>query len=588
MFALLCAIASFVAILGPGIIARAFSTASYSAVWLPVPGTLLMAVFGVLIWKATPRFPPDQVARWELCPMFLVLAVVPLIRPVSTLLSQMEMRVLGFVLLLGAIAMARGTYSIGPTGELYQNGISRTLEGSDRGDSRISYHVVQLVANRLSARSQAADLLFAPWNFSSRGPIAGLAASPLVLCTGARPPSAMVPVVRWTVFDPEGFAAYRVFLTALLAAGLFIPFGLARLFLDEHWSLFAFLCAAAAPFTVHELFFTWPKLAAGSYALLGIYLGFCRRPLAAGFAVGIGYLLHPSALLWFPAVLLVASLRFREDCKPAFRLNYALRSATLGVGGLGIWLVFWWWVNHGVIQQGGFIAYVRSAGGAPPTVMNWLTFRFRLLLDTLVPFWLFLFRPGDPALLPADHQFHRWVYFVQQWWCCLPLGCGLLVSASFVWSVVRGWTRKAGAVLWLLFLPSFILFLVYYGIPVTDLLREGLHAWVLGILVFSPVVWYRSGPLPSGFWRFLRIAFVFRGLELLLVLLPVSAWTRGYILQPPFQVSDFLSLLIMVAGTAGVTFAVVRTCRELQNESLSKSLQPVDTTVPVSSSGRVG
>src|SRR4051812_561175 len=250
LFAFLCAIASFVAILGPGIVARAFAGAPFSPVWLPVPGTLLMGIFGILIWKVTPRFPPDQAARWALCPIFLLLALAPVLRPLSSLLSRMEMRVLGFVLLVAAIAMGRGTYSVGPTGELYQNGISRTLESSDRGDSRIPYHVVQLVGNRLHANSQPAELLFAPWNFSSRGPISGLAASPLVLSGGGRPPSA-APVARWTVFDPEGFAAYRIFLSALFAAGLFVPFGLARLFLDEHWSFFAFLCAAAAPFTIH-------------------------------------------------------------------------------------------------------------------------------------------------------------------------------------------------------------------------------------------------------------------------------------------------------------------------------------------------
>jgi hypothetical protein len=488
--------------------------------------------------------------------------------------------VLGCILLLAAIAMARGIYSVGPSGELYQHAISRTLEASDRGDSRIPYHVVQLVGNRLHENGRAAELLLAPWNFSSRGPISGLAASPLVLSTGARPPSS-VPVARWTVFDPEGFAAYRVCLTALFAAGLFIPFGLARLFLDEKWAFFAFLCAAAAPFTLHELFFTWPKLAAGTYALLGIYLGFRRRPLAAGLAVGIGYLLHPSALLSFPAVLLVASLRFREDCKPSLHLRHALRSAALAFSGFAFWFLIWRWINHGVVQQGGFLAYVKMAGTAPPTLMNWLAFRFQLLLDTLVPFWLFFFQPGDPALLPPDHQLHRWIYFVQQWWCCLPLGCGLLVSASFVWSLRRGWTRKAGALLWLLFLPSLLLFLAYYGVPNTGLLREGLHAWVLGIMVFSAVIWYRSGPLPKSFWRFLRIAFVFRGFELLLVLLPVSAWRRGYVLQPPFQISDFLCLLTMLAGTAGLTLTVVRACRELENRQLVQS-DPLSVETEVS------
>jgi hypothetical protein len=125
------------------------------------------------------------------------------------LLDQQERRVLLVVGCVLGLAIGRSLWSLGPQGELYASTISRTLEVGDRSDSRISFEVTQLVARGEGPYSPLARSLFRPYNFSSRGPLPGLAASPVVLLAGGRPP-AQRPDNPWLPFDPQGFMAYRL------------------------------------------------------------------------------------------------------------------------------------------------------------------------------------------------------------------------------------------------------------------------------------------------------------------------------------------------------------------------------------------
>lgn len=113
----------------------------------------------------------------------------------------------------------------GPPGELYGGAMSRTLEVGQRSDSRISFHVVQLVAHGSSPYSDVGRSYFHPWSFSDRGPLAGLVAAPLVLISGASVPQTM-PDQPWSPFDREGFAAYRLAMSALAVTCLTALFAL--------------------------------------------------------------------------------------------------------------------------------------------------------------------------------------------------------------------------------------------------------------------------------------------------------------------------------------------------------------------------
>ena len=77
-------------------------------------------------------------------------------------------------------AIGRALWSLGPEGELFAGTISRTLQVGDRSDSRIPFLIPQLIAHHHGPYSQIATEYFAPYNFSSRGPLPGLASAPIV------------------------------------------------------------------------------------------------------------------------------------------------------------------------------------------------------------------------------------------------------------------------------------------------------------------------------------------------------------------------------------------------------------------------
>ena len=562
LLVLLCMAACFVGFIGPGLILRARFTRCRSVVWLVVPGILFMIVLALLAWKGPAAISPMLISRIGLSVVGLAGTYELTRRPLTSLTTYTERRVLGLLILLVALAVAKGTYSVGPSGELYRETISRTLEVGGRSDSRIPYILVQLVGLRKGAYSEVANALFGPWNFSDRGPLAGIAVSPIVLASSAQI-QPTIPSDPWTVFDPDGFAAYRIAMVVLNATTLLIIFALARLFLDDNWALFAFFVAAAAPFTVHELFFTWPKLAAAAFVLLGLFFSKSGRYLSAGLAVGLGYLFHPSALLWFPfALLAIPLLDPSHDCNLGPKvLQWSKRAAMLCTG-LALWILLWRRINRGHFEQAGFFGYLRQAGGLPVTAANWLWFRALTALKTLVPFYIYMFHRADSDLVALDGTTQAWVQFVQQYWCSLAFACGFLFYLVLLRIAVIAF-RKAVPWMMLLFVPALLFFITYFGAPNTGLMREGLHGWFLGFIVFAVVVWHKHLPSSRLLWKFATFALVFRAVETLWILVPFASWSRGYILQPPFVVSDLCCLLVMVTGSLWLAAYAARECRSL-------------------------
>lgn len=570
-FIVLCVAASLVAVIGPGLVLRARVQRTLSPVWLPVPGILLLTMLGVLAWKGPSALSPHSISRMGLLLLFLLVGRELVFRPITSLISRTELHVLGLTILLIVLAAAKSVYSIGPAGELFEGQISRTLESGSRADSRIPFHVVQLVALRKGAYGALAMHLFAPWNFSHRGPIAGLAASPITLASGAQPPDSM-PDQTWTVFDPQGFAAYRIAMIVMSAASLIIVFGVARLFLDDRWALLAFIVAATAPFTIHEIFFTWPKLLTASFVLLGVYLVHERHYLAAGSATGIGYLCHPSALFWFPGLLASIALLSRRPGSPARAEVVAVaKRMAVACAGLLVWLVAWRLITRAHFQQTTFLQYFSECGGLLPcATANWLRSRWVSALNTLVPLYLFLFHRTDRDLIALDGRPRPWVQFIQQYWCSIAFGCG----AAFYFAVLRlvgAAFHRAKAWLIFVFIPTFVFFVLYFGAPNTGLLRESLHPWFLSMLLFAVVMWRKQMAGSKLFWQFTTFAFAIRGIEALLVLVPFGSWSRGHVVQPPYVFSDLCALMSMFLGGIGLVVYVVSYCRRMQAITLSAS-----------------
>ncbi len=575
-FVVLAFAASLVWFLAPGLIVRQKLVASgrnLSLIWIPVPGLVLLVLLGCLGWLRPGHLSPAVISRIGLAILSLYIAYRFVRAPLSTFTNVTERRVLLVVLALAAIAIAKAEYSLGPAGELFGGYISRTLEVGERSDPNFPYATIQIAARRIGPHTSLAKTLNGGWDFSSRGPVPGLAAMPIVLAAPAKPPGDL-PVEGWMVFDPEGYSAYRIAMIVMIASSLVAVFGLAELLLTERWAFFAFLLAATAPFVVHEIYFTWPKLVAASFVLLAAYLVFRRRYLFSGLAIGFGYLCHPSALLW---VLPIAALVFlaapASDARGHAWARWIVRCALVGAG-VAVWILFWRIVNGHHFAQGSFLQYFTMSDANPPTFAGWLRHRYHSLVITLVPLDLFLFHRTEPGLHSIRGDSPAVIPFFFQYWNTLPFGAGIAFFFCLLRIMYVAW-RRARKWLLLVFVLPFLFFCAYFGWPVVrGLMREGLHAWFLGLMIFAAVIWHKYLTQAQTFWRICNWALLFRGVEIVAMLLLPTIWSQHLVVQRQFAASDALSLSVMLVGTAWLAVFTFKFAERLRIESRNKLRQP--------------
>jgi hypothetical protein len=278
---------ALVLVIGPGLVWRRWRKSGLMSLlwvgptWLVIGGSTCWALGGVMmpatvafIWTTGTLLGVGWYAYrerlWETC-------------------TLLEKRVLLLVALCVLGATAKAAFSGGPRGELYGGTISRTLEVGARSDSRISFHGVQLIAHHLTPYEPEGAKYFAPWLFSSRGPLAGLAAAPIVLATSGRPPLVM-PDQPWAPFDPQGFAAYRIVLITLASLALVAVTAMLVRISDERRAWLGAALFALTPFFWHEAYFTWPKLVAAAWVVGAFYALVERQSGRAGLLLGGAYL----------------------------------------------------------------------------------------------------------------------------------------------------------------------------------------------------------------------------------------------------------------------------------------------------------
>jgi hypothetical protein len=531
-------------LLGPGLLWRAMSSRAIGLAFLPLPGLLLLAATGLLAWALAGSADPELVCFAIAAPALGLLLGGLLTAGSEPLLDREERWVLLVVGCALGLAIARAIWSLGPEGELYGGTIARTLEVGDRPDSRIPYHVVQLVGEGNGPYSEAAAQYFAPYNFSSRGPIAGLAGAPIVLISGGRPPLPL-PEDPWQPFDAQGFMAYRLAMMTFAATAFLAVWELTRRLGGDRAARVAVLLAATTPFLVHEIWFTWPKLLAAYFVLLA---GICvvgRRPLAAGLLVGIGYLAHPGALLGLSSLVLLAlwPLSGADWRRPR------IGSAALLLGGAAAGVLVWRLVNGDHYTQDSFFEYLAATEfDFDPTVGEWLAHRAVSVGNTLVPLLLPLGSPDSGSINVVGGSSPGVVHFFFQYWNTLPFAVAIvffpLLLAS-LWRAARRWPWPVFATV----VAPFVGFAIYWGSFRSGLMREGLQAWALALFVVVAVQqrsagfpWLRSNPI--------RALLTLRVLELALVAVGPTLITRHELIDSAFVVTDLVALAGMVGLSA--------------------------------------
>jgi hypothetical protein len=564
-----------VLVLGPGIAWRAGGPARRLELgFVPVPGLALLAATGVLAWALAGAVPPRAVCALVVVPVLCSLLAGALRGGSSELLTRDERWALVVCASVLGIATARTLWSLDPVGDLMGGTIYRTLEVGDRVDSRISFAIVQLIAHGASPFGSLAHTYFSPYDFSARGPLAGLAAAPSVLLAGGRPPSGL-PAHPWLPFDPQGFMAYRLAMMTFAGTALLSLWTLTRRLAGIRSARLALLLAATTPFVVHEVWFTWPKLLAASFVLLAAVSLIDGRPLVAGMLVGVGYLAHPLALLSLPTLGLIALWPLTGTCwrRPRVRAGLYL------FAGVAAWMLAWRLANGAHYKQSDFFHYVteagrhrefadqllRALGGHPAsiTLAQWLSDRLVSIANTLVPMRLFFLSAHDPSLnvvtqcypLCAGHS-PAVEHFFFQYWNTLPFGVGIAFFPLLVAGVWRALRRWKWPVFVAVILP-FAVFAVYWGDASTGLLREGLHVTVLTLLVVVAVEqasrrfpWLRSTPI--------RALLSLRSVEVLFVAVIPAVATTHHLYSPGFRVTDIVALLAMTGLCIALSVVIWR------------------------------
>ncbi len=539
----LTACAAVTLLLGPGFVVSRI-TGHLRGEWLGFSvllGVALLAATGLLAWVLAARVTPQVTCALIGGATALAALGVAWWRRDDTY-DAVDRRALAIVAMLFVVAAGRALYSVDPVGDIYRGTVSQTDDAS-RPDSRIPFHVVQLIANGVVPWTPLGEQNFRPYDFSSRGPLAGMAAAPVVLLSGVRPD--MTPDFQpWAPFDHQGFMAYKLAMEAFAAFSLLVMYGLGRRLLGRSAALLALLLATLSPFIVHETFFTWPKLLAGILMLAAAHILLRLWAFRSGLLAGAGYLVHPLALVAVPTLLLLMLTRLWP---PAGRtlMKVATSAVALGLGVL-VWVVGWRLVNGASYTQQGFLNYLTG----PAPLSHWVSFRIDSMVSTLVPLWSGITHAGKDIYYDslAGKPVPWSIVVAINYSCALPMAVGISFSPLFLiglWQAVRADPRTVAAIV----IAPLLIFWIYWGASSTGLIREGLQPWFLSLLLFY--AWIRPRLIARWpWWRgWERPLLMTRGIESLFVLVGPSILTNGMVIA---RRTDVVALPLMLLGLAAL------------------------------------
>ncbi len=538
---------------GPGLLWRLLGR-RLGLAYLPLPGLALLLLGALLAWLlSTSGADPRTVLFAVFAPLLGLIGAALVAAGPEDIFDREEQRALFLCGLALGLAIGRTIWSLNPDGSLYAGSISRTFYAEPRPDSRIPYLVSELIAHGKGPYSPQAEALFSPYNFSSRGPLGGLISAPLVFLSGGKPPIEN-PEQAWQPFDEQGFEAFRIAMMTFSLTALLALWELVRRIGGLRAARFAIILGAATPFILDEMLFTWPKLMAAAFVLLGALAILERRPWVAGLFVGVGYLLHPSALLGLVGIGLLALW-------PAHGANWRrpdLRAALLLIAGVAVSLIAWRLLNGSHYDQSTFLQYFREAGyNAHPSVANWIGYRLSSLGNTLVPLMLPIFFAQDHSINVFGGQSTPVVHFFFQYWAGVPFGLAIVFFPLLLISLYKAARRWPWAFAATVAAPL-LLFTVYWGSSITGMLREGMQWWVLTLLAVVALQqsdagfpWLRSKPI--------RAILSLRALETLIAVVGMTVGTNFLVFHSPHRaIGDIAALLLMLGCSVTMAVAIWR------------------------------
>lgn len=554
-------------VLGPGLLWRALSDRCIGLGFLALPGLAILATAGGLAWALGGSVEPRVTCFAVVGPVLGLLLGGILAAGPEDLLDSAERRVLLVVGGALGFAISRAIWSGGPDGELYHGTISRTLEVGDRSDARISFNVVQLITFHTAPFSGVGGYYFAPYNFSSRGPLPGFASAPVIFAGGGKPPL-YFPEEPWQPYDPAGYMAYRLAMMTFACTAFLALWELTRRIAGNRAAQVAVLLAATTPFLVHEIWFTWPKMLAATFVILAGVCVLSKRPFSAGLLLGIGYLCHPGALVWISALALltlwpIAGANWRRP---------QVKALVLLLVGTSLSLIAWRLANGSHYNQSGFIEYFGFAGtNYSPGALEWLAYRAASVGNTLVPLVLPIFFSNSVSINVFGGTSPPAIHFFFEYWDSLPFGFAIVFFPFLLVSLWRALKRWTWPVLASIVIP-FVAFSIYWGSSDSGMMREGLQAWALVLCAVIAIqqraagyAWFRS--------KLVRVVLVLRVAEVLLVAVGPALATNHILISSGFTFNDIAAVTAMLGFSALLGYLVWSTTTD--------SLAQLDDGAPV-------
>lgn len=581
------ALASITAVtlfIGPGLAVRDMLPARMRIPlgFVPCVGIALSTVIGMIVWALAPRADPHTIARLLTVPILVGLLIASL-RVEKAIVDQNERWVIGVTGLVYILGLARSLWSLSPANELFHGTISRTLDVGDRPDSRISFFVTTLVGHGYPPFSAVSHLLFYPYSFSDRGPLPGVISAATGLISGTTPPSRF-PNQAWYPFDPQGFMVYRLVMMLLAVWAILAVYSLGARAAGAVAGRLAVLIAAGTPFVVHDVYFTWPKFAAAAMCLLAAYLALNRRPLWAGLFLGLGYLMHPLALLSVPTVVLLILLVLPRR-RPTLNFLADAAGSYIAIGvGLATVLASWRIVQGRHYTQDRFLIYVRMAANVKNAPLSeWISTRLVSVENTLIPLRLPLADSDNRGINAVAsgrfgtlHLHSDWlIHFFFQYWNTLPFGVGITFFPVLLVLLWRIMCRRPYVFFAVAIVP-FLVFAVYWGSYTSGLMREGLHVWLLTLLILAGVQLKDDLHRPR-FALFVIAALLLRLVEVTAMMTVTSVYGARAVISAKWAVTDVTALGLMIAAVFGLAVLSVREIRRRAASpgSIRSAVRPV-------------
>jgi hypothetical protein len=303
-------------------------------------------------------------------------------------------------------------------------------------------------------------------------------------------------------------------------------------------------------------------LEAAWFLLLATYFIWQRRCLLAGGLWGLAYLCHPLALLSTPALLAIVFLEGAKEGRPRVAFSRRMGQCLSLFLGLAFCVGMWAFINRHHFVQTHFLTYVALADGRVPTLANWLH-----------SLHLFLLHSDNASINSMYQPSPSVVHFFFQYWTTLPFAVGIVFFPFLVRTLWKALFLERAWLAFVFVIP-FAAFSVYWGSGTSGLLREGLHPWVLGLLLFCVVMWKRS-PSESVMTRhtqftWLVAALLIRGFETMLMLLLTTIWTNHEFVSSEFALGDILSLLAVMVSVFLLHWLMLRHGWQMRSNSVKE------------------